>query len=386
MRLLLSAESAANDGLGLPFLLLPIYLMRIHGVGLSIGEFIYKVVLYQVLLSILVGAILGYAARKSLQFAERRGLIDKESIVSFSIALAVAGMGALTLMGSDDILAAFVAGSVLTWVSNSSLNVLYTEENKAHFVSPLTQDHWFNKRIAESHFQEIIDLLLNLAYFVYFGMLIPWSDFGSSSHLEVWRLILVALWIIILRRLPAVMALRRWIPAFNTPREAFFGGWFGPIGGGAIFYSMVAIVYFEIPPTPLFSIVSFVVLASIIVHGGTVSLFHFGITRHATYREWRILGNGTRKAITATMIGRPIVRKDTTGETIAIEDESGREVCEIQVKGKGNEPIAIDEDAGIVVLDMDNENIASSNSSNRNVGRSRVVFGDISETVETKST
>ncbi|KAJ3152077.1 hypothetical protein HDU86_005922 [Geranomyces michiganensis] len=155
VRQLLSAESAANDGLGLPFLLLPLFITEYHSVGAGIGAFIWKVVLYQVVLSVILGALIGYAAQRALKYAERRNLVDKESMLSFSIALGIMIMGGMTLLGTDDILASFVAGTVLTW------------------------DHWFNKQFAESHFQESIDLLLNLATYR------SWRNAGNGTRSAV---------------------------------------------------------------------------------------------------------------------------------------------------------------------------------------------------------
>ncbi|KAJ3022019.1 UNVERIFIED_CONTAM: hypothetical protein HDU68_009358 [Siphonaria sp. JEL0065] len=262
VRLILSAESGANDGLGTPFLLLAIYLQRLP-VGQAIGEWTWKVVLYQVVLSVVIGAVTAYGAKRILKTAERREWIDKESILSFSIALALFVMGIVSLIGSDDILAVFVAGNVLTW------------------------DLWFNRKIASSHFQEVIDALLNLTYFIYIGCIVPWSSFSSGQdNLELWRLFLVALWVLALRRLPVVMALYPFIPTLKDAREAFFTGWFGPIGAGAIFYAHLAVVYFEYPASPLLPIIFFIVLASVLVHGGSVAFFNLSLNRTTTYAQW----------------------------------------------------------------------------------------------------
>jgi NhaP-type Na+/H+ or K+/H+ antiporter len=50
--------------------------------------------------------------------------------------------------GSDDLLACFVAGNAFSW------------------------DDWFRKETEEAHFQEVIDMMLNLAIFVYIGAII----------------------------------------------------------------------------------------------------------------------------------------------------------------------------------------------------------------------
>lgn len=86
----------------------------------------------------------------------------------------------------------------------------------------------------------------------------------------------------ILRRLPIVVALYRFIPSVHTWREAVFTGWFGPIGVGAIFYSMVALE--NVPADGpnaharevLTPVVYFMVLSSVIAHGITIPLFYIG--------------------------------------------------------------------------------------------------------------
>lgn len=72
LRYLLSAESGVNDGMGLPFLLLGLYLIREPSVGVAIAKWFYLVWAYQILLSIVIGGIIGYAARKLVKGAKSR--------------------------------------------------------------------------------------------------------------------------------------------------------------------------------------------------------------------------------------------------------------------------------------------------------------------------
>ena len=52
---------------------------------------------------------------------------------------------------------------------------------------------------------------------------------------QVWRLVVLAILVLVLKRLPIIMAMYRWIPDVKTWREAVFSGHFGPMGIGAIF-------------------------------------------------------------------------------------------------------------------------------------------------------
>lgn len=61
----------------------------------------------------------------------------------------------------------------------------------------------------------------------------PFSDFQNAElTLTVWRLIVIAILVLLLRRLPIMIALYKWIPDVKTFREAVFTGHFGPIGIG----------------------------------------------------------------------------------------------------------------------------------------------------------
>ena len=144
-----------------------------------------------------------------MKFCERKELIDRQSYVAQYVALAVLTIGATTLLGSDDLLSAFACGTAFAW------------------------DGFFNKQTEESVFSSVIDLLFNVAAFVYVGAWMPFAQFHNKMlTLTVWRLIIVAILILLLRRLPVVIALYKWIPDVKTFREALFSGHFGPIGIG----------------------------------------------------------------------------------------------------------------------------------------------------------
>jgi hypothetical protein len=61
--------------------------------------------------------------------------------------------------------------------------------------------------------------------FIYIGAWMPFHLFSSEVlTLTVWRLVVLALLVLVLRRLPIVLALYRWIPDVKTFREAIFSG------------------------------------------------------------------------------------------------------------------------------------------------------------------
>jgi NhaP-type Na+/H+ or K+/H+ antiporter len=78
-----AAEAGANDGLGFPFIYLAIYLIsrfiENRSIGNEIGWWVVDIWLYQIGLSITIGAIIGYIAMKVVKYAEQHNMIDHES-------------------------------------------------------------------------------------------------------------------------------------------------------------------------------------------------------------------------------------------------------------------------------------------------------------------
>ncbi|KAF9322876.1 hypothetical protein BG006_001983, partial [Podila minutissima] len=323
IRYLLSAESGINDGMGLPFLFLGLYLIKEKSTGAAIAKWFYLVWGYQILLSVIIGAVIGFAARKAVKGAKNRKLIDKESFLVFSIALALAVTGIVSIIASDDLLACFVAGNIFAW------------------------DDWFSNEIAEAHIQEIIDMLLNLACFVYIGAAIPFSSFADASlGLAVWRLVVLAIAILMLRRLPFVVGMKPFIPALTTYREAAFAGWFGPIGVGAVFFSKVTAMMTS--PEHLgdntynaaklarvreviYPVVMFMVLSSVLIHGVTVPLLHLQYKYTRTWSRKREDSNHAVSRLPHINIGDDIVLRppsmaDGEGEQRTIGYDNQRSI------------------------------------------------------------
>ncbi|SOV09001.1 related to Na+/H+ antiporter AnNHA1 [Ustilago sp. UG-2017a] len=280
VRHMLMCESGCNDGAAFPFLYLALYLTQNReDTGYAIGKWFYETWAYEIILGTLLGALIGYAARKFMRFSERNKLIDRESFVAQYISLAIASMGVNVLLGSDDLLAAFACGTAFAW------------------------DGWFTKQTEDSNFSNIVDLLFNIATFIYIGALIPWHDFVDASiGLSIWRLIVLTICVLLTKRIPIILALWKFIPDIKTFREAIFCGHFGPMGVGAIFIATLGrtLMPHDIPDPPETSndvlaltiqpIVYFFVLCSIIVHGFTIPFFAFGKNArrraHTLTRTW----------------------------------------------------------------------------------------------------
>lgn len=296
LRNLLSAESGCNDGMAFPFIFLSLNLVLYPGRGgLIVKDWICITILYECLFGCILGAFIGYVGRRGIKFAEQKNIIDRESFLAFYVVLAFTCAGFGSILGVDDLLVSFAAGTAFSW------------------------DGWFSTKTHESNVSTVIDLLLNYAYFIYFGAIIPWEQFNNGTiGVNIWRLIILAIVVIFLRRIPAVLILKPVIPDIKSWREAIFVGHFGPIGVGAIFAAILArselesnVSHVETPIDHLpekgspewqlisciWPIVCFFILTSIIVHGSSVAIITLGrhlntITLTKTFTTHTTNGNG----------------------------------------------------------------------------------------------
>ncbi|ESK83719.1 na+ h+ exchanger 1 [Moniliophthora roreri MCA 2997] len=274
IRHLLAAESGCNDGAAFPFLFIALYLILDHNTGEAIRDWFLLLWLYQVILGIVIGAALGMGFRYLMKFCQKRDLIDRHSYVAQYISLALLTIGVTTLLGSDDLLAAFSCGAAFAW------------------------DGFFNRQTEEAVFSSVIDLLFNIASFVFVGAWMPFGAFNDAElTLSVWRLVVIAILVLLFRRLPAMIALYRWIPDVKTFREALFSGHFGPMGIGAVFISTLAAerlhrdgdhdsAQVELLAKAIQPITAFMVLCSILVHGLSIPSFSLSRRIHTVSRTW----------------------------------------------------------------------------------------------------
>ncbi len=273
LRDLLSAESGCNDGMAFPFIYLALYIIHYRSDAKEVAfNWIVIGVLYECVFGAIYGFTIGWISRHGIKYAERHDLVDRESFLVFYFVLALFCAGSGSMLGMDDLLIGFAAGV------------------------GFSNDGWFTQKTEESHVSNVIDLLLNLAYFVFLGTIIPWEQYNSAVlGLTPWKLVVIAIFVILFRRIPIVMLLKPLIPDITTWREALFAGHFGPIGVGAIFVSILARADLETdggatplaalpdPSSPHYTLIAliwpittFLVISSIVVHGSSIAVFTLG--------------------------------------------------------------------------------------------------------------
>lgn len=79
-------------------------------------------------------------------------------------------------------------------------------------------------------------MLLNLSIFMWYGAVAPWPSFAHNDIIPIYRLIFLAILVLLFRRIPFVFAARSTLPQIEDKWQALTAGFFGPIGVSAIFY------------------------------------------------------------------------------------------------------------------------------------------------------
>lgn len=200
-RQLLSLESGANDGLALPLVLAAIAIAGGVGAGDAALES-----LWQVLGAAAFGAAVGFAGGKALRWGEKYGATDAAPALFFTVVLALGILGVSGILHVDGILAVFVGGLLF--------NVAGTGADRA----------------AEVPIDEAINRFAVLPLFLLLGAALPWEAWTALG----WGGIGLAVGVLLLRRLPLLLLLRRPL-TLKTP-DALYLGWFGPVGVSALFY------------------------------------------------------------------------------------------------------------------------------------------------------
>lgn len=270
LRDMLAAESGCNDGISFPFLYIGLYLLTKDTPADAIKDWFLLTILWQCVLGTIIGVVIGVTFNWVLRFSDARGFIDRAGFVVFYLLLAGLCVGVGSTLDVDDFLVAFGAGY------------------------GFARDGWFAEKTKEANLMNVIDLLLNSSMFVYLGTILPFQSF-HDTYMTPWitvpRLVGFLVLVLLLRRIPIVLATYHWIPDVKTLREAIFTGHFGPMGLGGLFLAIEARAILENdtstpdPHPPTFSpplthrqraiesvwpIVCFIVMGSTMVHGLSV--------------------------------------------------------------------------------------------------------------------
>jgi sodium/hydrogen antiporter len=241
LRCAISAESGFNDGLALPFVVLPVLVLT-EPPGEVLGHWLTHTVLFEIVAGAMVAVIMGYAAGNTLRWAERKETMERTSLLTVSLALSLTVLGITELLHLNGVLAAFVAGIVFNFAGSSD-----AEES-------------------QEEIQEAISRFFDLPIFVVLGMALPWEGWLELG----WGGLLLVAAVLLLRRLPAVLALRPLLgPLRGKTKDVLFLGWFGPVGAAALYYAAFSLR--ETGLEKVWVVGSLVICASLLVHGITAT-------------------------------------------------------------------------------------------------------------------
>ena len=240
IRDLLSGESGANDGLAYPLVFLPILVLE-HPPGRALADWLVETLLWEVGAAVLIGAAVGAAAGWVERESREHAFLEETALLSVTVAFTFAVLGGVKLLGSDGILAAFVAGLLFNRFADA------TDEAD------------------EQKVQETVLRLFTFPIFVFFGTLLPWDRWAALG----WVGVALPAGVLLLRRLPMIAAFRWFVTPVDREVDALFAGWFGPIGIAALFYATVA--HREVGHELIWPAASLVIASSVLVHGVTAT-------------------------------------------------------------------------------------------------------------------
>lgn len=237
LRHAISAESGFNDGLALPFVVLPVLVLT-EPPGEVLGHWLTHTLLLEILAGAALAALMGYAAGKILRWAERKETMERTSLLTVSLALSLTVLGVTELLHLNGVLAAFVAGIVFNFAGSS------------------------DAKESQEEIQEAISRFFDLPIFVVLGMALPWEGWLELG----WGGLLLVAAVLLFRRLPAVLALRPLLgPLRSRGSDVLFLGWFGPIGAAALYYAAFSLR--ETGIEEVWVVGSLVICTSVLVHG-----------------------------------------------------------------------------------------------------------------------
>jgi sodium/hydrogen antiporter len=237
LRHAISAESGFNDGLALPFVALPILVLT-ESPGGALGHWVTHTILLEITAGAAVAALMGYLAGKTLRWAVANETMERTSLLTISLALSLTVLGVTELLHLNGVLAAFVAGVVFNAAGSSEA------------------------KESQEDIQEAISRFFDLPIFVLLGMALPWEGWLELG----WKGLLLVAAVLLLRRLPAVLALRPLLgPLRGRAKDVLFLGWFGPIGAAALYYAAFSLR--ETGIEEVWVVGSLVICTSVVVHG-----------------------------------------------------------------------------------------------------------------------
>ncbi len=241
IRQAINVESGLNDGIAVP-----VILIFMCGAGAAVGGegtgYWIQFISLQLILGPAVGIAIGWIGGGLITTCRQRRWMNDEFQRLALIALALAAYSIAHFVGGNGFIAAFVGGLVLG-------NRHHTIVDKLH-------------RFAEAEGQ-----LLSMMVFLLFGAAMLPEAFNHLGTIQGHYIIYAALSLTVIRMLPVSISLAGMKLGLSTH---LFLGWFGPRGLASTIFALIVLEQSGLPyAETIFSVVVFVVLCSIVLHGLT---------------------------------------------------------------------------------------------------------------------
>jgi NhaP-type Na+/H+ or K+/H+ antiporter len=131
-------------------------------------------------------------------------------------------MGVASTIGADDLLAAFAAGLHIVCMFHLSVGLTFPPG------CAISWDGRFHEQTEDDAFASVIDYVLNCCCFIYIGAWLPFHAYDSPEYgITPWKLVVLVIAIVVLRRIPFIMAVYKFVPEITCWQEALFSGHFG---------------------------------------------------------------------------------------------------------------------------------------------------------------
>lgn len=247
LRRSLQVESAANDGLALPLVLLGGMLATSPASDVWTDWLVESV--REVGVALVLGPAIGYAVSRAARWAEHERALSRSYTPLLGPATGFVVLAGAHLLGGSGVLAAFLAGLVVSLTLPGELRSQVTETQSA-----------FTKAAV-------------VALFVVFGSVLPWSEWGVLGPAGLG----FAAWILLIRR-PGAVALALVGDSAGLRSRAFLG-WFGPLGVAGIYYAAYAYRFEPEYGDRVFAAAALAVVVSVVAQGATAAPVTHGYAR-----------------------------------------------------------------------------------------------------------
>lgn len=237
----LSSESGINDGLAYLFVMLPILLLTKPGEAWQ--ELLTKVLLWEVMGAAVFGVVAGFLLARLFVWSKNAGLMEESAYLGFFVPFGLLILGAGKLLGTDAILAVFVAAAVF-----------------GQFIPERDEEE-------QDKIDDAIARLFLLPIFILLGLSLPlgeWVALGWIAPIALAAAVLV-------RRIITLWSLRPLIKPLHDVPETAFLSWFGPVGVSALFYATLAERLTG--NHEIFVYTTLAITLSVLIHGLTTASF-----------------------------------------------------------------------------------------------------------------